>query len=83
MGFSGGFLFARSLPEARLMVASGRGFLPLEGTRDDVYFDASIARIPLVRLGKKVTRKYCAFWSVENSGYYIEAFAEFLEKAFE
>ena len=82
MGFSGGFLFARSLPEARLMVASGRGFLPLEGNTEDVYFDTSITRIPLARRGQIISRKYCAFWSMENSGYYIEEFADLLKEQF-
>ncbi|MBO4886721.1 MAG: LysR family transcriptional regulator [Firmicutes bacterium] len=83
MGFSGGFIFARSLPEARLMIASGRGFLPIEGVRDDIYFDRSIVRVPLMRRGEKVTRKYCAFWSLDNSGYYIEEFADLLKAQFE
>ena len=81
-GLSGGFIFARSLPEARLLVASGRGFLPLEDTRDDIYFDTAIARIPLTRKGEKITRKYCAFWSMENSGYYIEEFGDMLKEQF-
>ncbi|MBO6159547.1 MAG: LysR family transcriptional regulator [Firmicutes bacterium] len=81
-GFSGGFIFVRSMPEARLVAASGRGFLPLDDTRDEIYFDKSISRLPLTLRGERVTRKYCAFWSIENSGYYIEEFAEILKTHF-
>ena len=83
VGFHGDFLFADSLPDARIMVASRQGFLPVEGVRDDVYYDSSIKRIPLFRNGNPVLRNYCAFWKKENSGIYLEAFAAVLKAQFE
>ena len=82
VGFTGEHLYAETLPEARLMVASGRGFLPVEGIREDVYYDSSIARIPLIKKGQPVFRNYCAFWKKDNSGYYVEAFADILKEQF-
>ena len=82
LGFRGDFLFAHSLQEARLMVVSGQGFLPVEGIREDSYYDMSIVRIPLYRKDVPVRRNYCAFWKEDNSGYYIEEFADILKSQF-
>lgn len=82
VGFTSDFLFSNSLQEARIMVAAGKGFLPVEGIRDDVYYDTSIARIPLYKKDKPVLRNYCAFWKKENDNSYIEEFAQILKKQF-
>ena len=81
VGFTGEHLFAETLAEARIMVASGRGYLPVEGARGDAT-DASIARIPLMRRGSPVTANLCAFWKQDNSGYYVEEFAQLLKQQF-
>ena len=81
-GIDSEFVFAENLEEARLMVVSGRGFLPIEGGSAPVQFAETIARRPLCRNGKPIRRNYCAFWKVNNSGYYIEEFAEILKAQF-
>ena len=83
VGFEGDFLFAENLQDARLLVAGGKGFFPVEGIRDDVYYDASIARIPLFQNDEPVLRNYCAFWKKDNSGFYVETFADILKAQFE
>ena len=83
VGFTGEHHFAENLQDARILVASGKGFLPVEGIRDDVYYDASIARLPLYRKDEPVRRNYCAFWKEDNSGFYIETFADILKSQFE
>lgn len=83
VGFTGEHHFAENLQDARILVASGKGFLPVEGIRDDVYYDASIARIPLYRKDEPVRRNYCAFWKEDNSGFFVETFAGILKKQFE
>lgn len=60
------------------MVVSGKGFLPIEGGEAPTQFAETIARRPLCRNGNPIGRNYCAFWKVDNSGYYIEEFAESL-----
>lgn len=62
-----------------MMVVTGRGVMPVEGAGGDSFFGATIKRIPLLRGDKKITRKYCAFWKKDNSGYYVEEFAEILK----
>ena len=82
IGFPGEFLHAETLEEARLMVIGRKGFLPVEGTGKDVPTAASIVRIPLVWNEGPILRNYCAFWRKDNSGYYVEEFAELLKAQF-
>ena len=81
-GVRSDFLFAETLPEARLLVVSGRGFLPVEGVREDVYYDSSIVRIPLCHRGQQLKRKYFAFWKKEGASSYAEDFAEIMKEQF-
>ena len=82
IGFKGEFLFAETLQTARVMVVSNRGVMPVEGTAGDSYFGAALKRMPLLRGESDIKRTYCAFWKKDNSGYYIEEFAEILKSMF-
>ena len=83
VGFQGEFIFAENLEAARLLVISGKGFLPIEGNGQIMNFGTSITRIPLFQNGKQITRNYCAFWKKDNSGYYVEEFADILKSKYE
>lgn len=83
VGIKGEILFAENLEEARLMVLGGKGFMPIEGTRNDIQVGTAIRRVRLLRKGLPVRRNYCAFWKSDNSGYYIEDFAAILKAQFE
>ncbi len=83
VGFQGEFLFAENLEEARLMIISGKGFMPVEGVGVPQGFGTSICRLPLCRGEEQIKRNYCAFWKKDNSGYYIEEFAEILKNQYE
>lgn len=82
VGIKGDFLFADSLQEARLKIITGQGYLPVDVIGDPAWFDSTTARIPLVRHGEPVRKMYCAFWRKDNSGYYVEDFAEMLKAMF-
>ena len=60
------------------MVVSGQGFLPIEdmGTLPPV--GAGIKRIPVLRHGAPLKRRYCAFWRKERGNEFVETFAELL-----
>ncbi len=81
-GISSEFLFAENLEEARLMAAGGKGFLPVEGGDPPPQLKETLACLSLCRNGKPIRRNYCAFWKEDNSGYYIEEFAEILKAQF-
>jgi hypothetical protein len=83
VGIQGEFVFAENLEEARMLVVGGKGFMPVEGLASSVQFGVTMRRIPLLRGGKPIRRNYCAFWKADNSGYYIEDFAEILKSKFE
>ena len=82
VGLYGDYRFADSLQEARLMIITGQGYLPVDVIGEQVWFDSAVKRIPLVRRGEPVTKTYCVFWKKDNSGYYIEEFAEMLKEEF-
>lgn len=79
-GFQGDFLFADSMEEARLMVVQNNGFMPIDEGPEPI--GNATVRIPLCRKERPVTRHYCAFWKIDNSGYYVEEFAEMLKAVF-
>ena len=79
-GFQGDFLFADSMDEARLMVVQNNGFMPVDEGPEAL--GNTTTRIPLCRREHPVMRHYCAFWKVDNSGYYVEEFADMLKEVF-
>ena len=82
VGFPGEFLYAETLEEARLMVIGRKGVLPVAETVQAAMAGASLARVPLFRGDAPILRNYCAFWKKDNSGYYVEEFAELLKAQF-
>ena len=83
VGITGEFLFAENLEEARLLVIGGKGFMPVEGGSQPVQQPGTtLHRVPLLRNGKPIRRNYCIFRKADNSGYYIEEFADILKSKF-
>lgn len=82
IGIQSEILYAENLEEARMMVISGQGFLPVEGSSQVTTFGASLHRVPLWRGAEQITRNYCLFWKKDNSGYYVEEFASILQSKF-
>lgn len=81
LGFPSEFLYAENLEEARLLVAGGRGFLPLEGGERQAA--EPLTRVPLVRNGAPLLRTYCVFWKKENVNPYVPEFARLLKGQFD
>lgn len=82
IGLQGDFLFADTVQEARLKIITGQGYMPVDVIGEQVWFDTSVSRIPLVRNQSPIKKIYCAFWKKDNSGYYIEEFAQTLKTCF-
>ena len=82
IGIQSEVLYADNLEDARLMVISGKGFMPIEGKSYSESFALPIKRIPLANNSRQINRNYCAFWKKDNSGYYVEEFADILNKQF-
>lgn len=82
IGLKGSYIFTDSIQAARLKIVTGHGYMPVDVIGKQEWFDTSISRIPLVREKEQVTKVYCAFWKKDNSGYYIEKFADILKDKF-
>lgn len=83
MGFQCDVVFARTLDEARMMVAGGRSFLPIETRRREGRSGFIIRRIPLYDVdGQHLCHEYYAFWLRERTNPYIEEFGNILQELF-
>lgn len=82
VGLKCDFIFTDTYRDARLKIAIGQGFMPVDIIGEQQWFDTAVSRIPLVRNGEQVTKVYCEFWRKDNSGYYIEEFAAILKNQF-
>ena len=82
IGLQGDFLFADTVQEARLKIITGQGYMPVDVIGEQVWFDTAVSRILLVRNQNPIQKTYCAFWKKDNSGYYIEEFAQILQSCF-
>ena len=82
IGLHGEYLFADTMQEARLKIVTGQGYMPVDVIGEQVWFDTTVCRVPLVRNGEAVKKTYCAFWKKENSGAYIKDFAQMLQDCF-
>lgn len=82
VGIESDFRFASNLSEANMLVAAGAGYTLFDGIKREADREA-LKIIPLVKRGKPIIRTYCAFWKVDNSGYYVEEFADLLKKQFD
>lgn len=78
----GEFIFAPTVKDARLMVVSNKGYMPVDGEPVLSHFSETIARVPFYVGNSLFLKNFCIFWQKDNSGYIIEDFAEMLEKNF-
>ncbi len=82
VGLHGEFLFADTIQDARLKIVTGQGYMPVDVIKKQKEPDTTICQIPLYRNDHVIKKNYCAFWKKDNSGYYIEEFAQILKSAF-
>lgn len=82
LGISSPFLTAATFDEAQMMVAAGQGYLITNG-RTQTQINRSINQVlPLYNATVPLHQKYYAYWKRDNSGYYIESFAQILKSQF-
>ena len=78
LGFGGSYLFADNLEEGRMLVVSGRGFLPVEDAGTLPPTGTAIRRLPVYCGEHPLQRNYCLFWKKGQPNPCIEKFAEIL-----
>ena len=83
LGFTGPFLFAENLEEARRLVIGGKGYLPLLETSNTMpQMGGRVKRIPLYRGERQVQRSYYAFWPQKRDAPLLREFANILKELF-
>lgn len=82
MGFRGGFLYAQSADEGRMMVAGNRGWMPVESRERSGRSGTVIRRIPLHDGAGHSKSEYYAFWPKTHTNHLVEEFAAILEGLF-
>ncbi|RBP97816.1 LysR family transcriptional regulator [Bifidobacterium aemilianum] len=82
LGVRSRFICANTLEEAEMLVVANKGFL-LTDARGSQQFSRDLSQaLPVTHRGQPMTRKYYAFWNRDNSGYYVETFAQLLKQQF-
>ena len=82
VGFRGEFLFAETAQEARVLVVSNKGILPVELSGSEQVFGSAIKRVPLLRGDSQIIRNLCAFRKRENHGQAVVEFERLLVQEF-
>ena len=62
------------------MVAGGQGYLPIEDIGTLPPAASGVRRIPVLRHGTPLRRRYCAFWPKERENELVEVFADILHR---
>lgn len=82
LGIRSEFKAVKTLDEAQILVASNQGYLIVnDRTQGQLNLDA-VKTLELVNGKQTMSQKYYAYWKADNSGYYIETFADLLKKNF-
>lgn len=82
LGIRSEFKAVKTLDEAQILVASNQGYLIVnDRTQGQLNLDA-VKTLELVNGRQTMSQKYYAYWKADNSGYYIETFADLLKKNF-
>lgn len=80
LGFSSEIIFTEYLDDAYMQVIQGRGFLPVEGSTETI--QTAVKAVKLLRNGKAIIRRYCAFMKADNPTKHTNEFIEILKNQF-
>ncbi|WP_125568211.1 LysR family transcriptional regulator [Companilactobacillus insicii] len=82
LGVKSEFVVSKSYDEAQILVASNQGYLIVNDRIKEQLNSEIVKTVRLVNSGQQMIQKYYAYWKNDNSGYYIESFAELLKNNF-
>ena len=82
VGFRNEFLFAETMQEARVLVVSNKGILPVELNGTEQYSGSAVKRVPLMRGDCPIVRNICSFRKRENLGMAVTEFERLLVREF-
>lgn len=82
LGVESEFKFVGTYEEAIVQAATGSGFFITNERTGKNLNNTSLAKLYLLNEERQMVQKYYAFWKADNSGFYIEEFADILQKQF-
>lgn len=80
LGFKSEIVFTEYLDDAHIQVIQGKCFMPIEGSGTTLHSAAKTVK--LLRNGKSIVRRYCAFMKVNNPSKHTNEFIEILKKQY-
>lgn len=80
LGFQSEVRFTEYLDDAHMLVVQGKGYMPIEGSTDTV--QSAVKAVKLLRNGKPIIRRYCAFMKADNPTKHTKEFIEILKSQF-
>ncbi len=80
LGFRSEIIFTEFLDDAHMQVIQGKGFLPIEGSSHTMR--SATKSVKLLRNGKPMIRRYCAFMKADNPSKHTNEFIEILKNQF-
>lgn len=82
LGIKSRFVVASTTDEAQMMVVANQGYFVVNNRTKDAVNQSIVKTVPLYNGNLMLYQKYYAYWKNDNSGYYIEKFAEILKQQF-
>ncbi|WP_338232281.1 LysR family transcriptional regulator [Companilactobacillus muriivasis] len=82
LGVKGEFVIAKNYDEAQILVASSQGYLIINSRMQNQLNQDIVKVIKLIKGKQSLVQNYYAYWQSDNSGFYIESFADLLKESF-
>jgi len=82
LGVKGEFVIAKNYDEAQILVASSQGYLIINERMKNQLNQDIVKVIKLIKGKQSLVQNYYAYWQADNSGFYIENFADLLKESF-
>ncbi|GEO47025.1 LysR family transcriptional regulator [Companilactobacillus kimchii] len=82
LGVKSELILAKNYDEAQMLIASNQGYLIINRRMRKQLDQDIVKMISLVKGDRKLIQNYYAYWQADNSGYYIETFADLLKQSF-
>jgi len=82
LGVKSEFVVARNYDEAQILVASSQGYLIINERMQGQLNQDIVKMIKLIKGKRSLVQNYYAYWQADNSGFYIESFADLLKESF-
>lgn len=81
LGVRSDFILAKNYDEAQVLVASNQGYMIINDRTQQLNTDI-VKTVDLMNNKQLMIQNYYAYWKTDNSGYYIESFADLLKNSF-